>query len=77
MCLALVSTALPAQQKSANTGARVDTSTGDMGQYNLYGLPPGDYQLSISLAGAGNFVQKVVTVKPAEPLRWDIILPLV
>lgn len=42
----------------------------------LYGLPAGDYELSISITGAGNFVQKRVTVTSDSPVRFDIIVPL-
>jgi hypothetical protein len=66
----------PIEAKNVETGAKFETDSGETGLYKLNGLPPGTYELSISVTGAGNFVQQRIKVTGTKPVRFDIILPL-
>jgi hypothetical protein len=66
----------PIEAKNVDTGVEFRTDSGETGLYKLNGLPPGTYELSISVNTAGNFVQPRVQVTGAKPVRLDIILPL-
>jgi hypothetical protein len=64
----------PIEAINVLTGVKFHVESGPMGQYRLTELPPGDYELSISIAGS--FVQKRITVTAVSPVRLDIIVPL-
>jgi len=64
----------PIEALNVDTGMKFHVDSGAMGQYRLTELPPGDYELSISVAGT--LVQKRITVSAASPVRLDIIVPL-
>ena len=66
----------PIEAKNVDTGAKFETDSGVTGLYKLNGLPPGTYELSISVTGAGSFVQQRIQVTNTKPVRFDIILPL-
>jgi hypothetical protein len=66
----------PIEARNVDTGVKFRTDSGETGLYKLNGLPPGTYELSISVNTAGNFVQPLVQVTEAKPVRFDIILPL-
>jgi hypothetical protein len=66
----------PIEAKNVDTGAKFETDSGETGLYKLNGLPPGTYELSISVTGVGNFVQQRIQVTGTKPVRFDIILPL-
>ena len=66
----------PIEARNVDTGAKFHVDSGAMGLYRLSALPPGDYELSISITGAGSFVQKRITVAESSPVRLDIIVPL-
>jgi hypothetical protein len=65
----------PIQARNLDTGARFSVNSGDAGQYRLTGLPAGSYEITISITGTPDFVQRVV-VTATQALRLDIILPL-
>jgi hypothetical protein len=67
----------PIEAKNVDTGAKFEANSGETGLYKLNGLPPGTYELSISVTGvAGSFVQQRIQVTNTKPVRFDIILPL-
>ncbi len=66
----------PIEAKNVDTGVKFETNSGETGLYKLNGLPPGTYELSISVTGAGDFVQQRIQVTSTKPVRFDIILPL-
>jgi hypothetical protein len=66
----------PIEARNIDSGARFETSSGETGLYRLNGLPSGTYEISVSITGAGNFVQQRVRVADVKPVRFDIILPL-
>jgi hypothetical protein len=66
----------PIEAKNVDTGVKFDTDSGETGLYRLNGLPPGTYELSISVTGVGDFVQQRVKVTGTKPVRFDIVLPL-
>ena len=66
----------PIAAKNVDTGAKFETDSGETGLYRLNGLPPGTYELSISITGAGDFVQHRIQVTALKPVRFDIIVPL-
>lgn len=66
----------PIELRNVATGMRFHADTSDHGVYRLSGIPAGDYDLSISINGIGNVVQRRIMVTESAPLRLDIILPL-
>jgi hypothetical protein len=66
----------PIEARNVDTGAKFHADSSDFGIYRLTGLPPGTYELSISITGAGDFVQQRIRVTGAKPVRFDIIVPL-
>ena len=65
----------PIQAKNVDTGATFEAYSGETGLYRLNGLPPGTYELSINVPGAGTFVQPRIRAAAGTPVRFDIILP--
>jgi hypothetical protein len=66
----------PIEAKNLNTGDKYQVVSGPTGEYRISALPKGDYELTVKINTAGDFVQRHVTVDLAEPVRFDIILPL-
>ena len=66
----------PIEARNVDTGVRFRTDSGETGLYKLQALPPGTYELSISVNTVGNFVQPRVQLTGTKPVRFDIILPL-
>jgi hypothetical protein len=66
----------PIVATNVDTGAKFKTDSGETGLYKLNGLPDGTYELSISITGAGDFVQQRIKVTGTKPVRFDIVLPL-
>ena len=66
----------PIEATNVDTGMKLHVESGVLRLYRLTELPPGDYELSISITGAGTFVQKRTAVTAASPVRLDIIDPL-
>ena len=51
--------------KNQATGREVSTVSDDLGQYSFAGIPPGDYELSVTLAGFATRA-KQITLSPDE-----------
>jgi Carboxypeptidase regulatory-like domain len=66
----------PIEATNVDTGVKFHSDSGETGLYRLNGLPTGTYELSISVTGAGDFVQQRITVSGSKPVRFDVILPL-
>ena len=66
----------PIEARNVDTGVKFETDSGETGLYKLNALPPGTYELSISVTGVGSFVQQRIKVTGTKPVRFDIILPL-
>jgi len=60
----------------AATGESVrgTTETNTLGCYNLKGLAPGTYRLTVRLAGFGNVTRDKVAVTPAAPASVDLTM---
>jgi len=64
----------PVQAKNLGTGAVYDGATSDTGNYTLLQLPPGAYQLTVTVPGFKKYARSGLTVEVAQTLRVDISL---
>ena len=67
----------PVVAKNAATGATYSTQSSDNGTYTITPLPPGSYEVSVTLADPipfPPFTQKDLQVRPGETARLDIDL---
>ncbi len=62
------------EAKNAETGALYKVSSTATGNYTLPQLPPGIYQLSVTVPGFKQYVRTGITVLVAQTLRIDIPL---
>ena len=60
--------------KNIATAAEYPVATTNTGNYSIAQLPPGTYELSVSLAGFKTFVRQGITVSTAQILRIDVRL---
>ena len=51
----------PIEARNVDTGVTFKTDSSETGLYRLNGLPPGTYEISVSVTGAGNFVQQRIS----------------
>jgi hypothetical protein len=58
--------------KNIATTAEYRTVSTSTGNYNISQLPPGTYELAVSMAGFKTFVRQGITVATAQILRIDV-----
>jgi hypothetical protein len=66
----------PVEAKNLDTGMVFRSQTGEVGLYRFTGLPPGTYQVTVSINHIGDFVQQAKISLIDAPVRLDVILPL-
>jgi len=66
----------PIEARNIDTGMVFHGESSSVGVYRLTGLPPGTYEVSVSVTGVGNVFRQQVKIAGSAPLRFDIILPL-
>jgi hypothetical protein len=64
----------PIEAKNTETGALYQVSSTSTGNYTLAQLPPGIYQLTVTVSGFKQYIRTGVTVLAAATLRIDIPL---
>ena len=64
----------PIQAKNVGTGVEYSSATSTTGNYTLPQLPPGSYQLTVTVPGFKKYSRSGLTVEVAQTLRVDIIL---
>ena len=64
----------PIQAKNLGTGVEYASATSTTGNYTLLQLPPGDYQVTVSVPGFKKYTRSGLTVEVAQTLRIDIAL---
>jgi len=62
------------QAKNIGTSAEYTGATTTTGNYTLAQLPPGVYQVTVSMSGFKTFVRQGITVQAAQIYRIDINL---
>ena len=62
------------QAKNTATGAEYPTASTNTGNYTLAQLPPGVYNLSVSVPGFKAFVRQGITVLATQTLRVDVTM---
>ncbi len=60
--------------KNSDTGALYQAASTSTGNYALANLPPGAYEVSVSVSGFKKFVRSGITVIAAQVLRIDVTL---
>jgi len=58
--------------KNSESGATYTAATTETGNYTLAQLPPGTYQLTVSLPGFKKYVRQNIVVEPTQTLRLDV-----
>ena len=64
----------PIQAKNVGTGVEYASATSTTGNYTLLQLPPGEYQVTVSVPGFKKYTRSGLTVELAQTLRIDITL---
>jgi len=64
----------PVQARNVQSGAILKVSSSADGKYTLANLPPGNYDVSVSIAGLKGFDRKNVTVQSGKTSSLDIRL---
>ena len=64
----------PIQAKNVNTGVEYASATSTTGNYTLAQLPPGEYQVTVTVPGFKKYTRSGLTVELAQTLRIDITL---
>src|SRR5579872_395738 len=64
----------PIQAKNVGTGVEYSSATSTTGNYTLPQLPPGSYQLTVTVPGFKKYSRSGLTVEVAQTLRVDISL---
>jgi len=64
----------PIQAKNLGTGVEYSGATSATGNYTLLQLPPGTYQLNVTVPGFKKYSRSGLTVEVAQTLRVDISL---
>jgi hypothetical protein len=57
--------------KNTQSGATFTAATTETGNYTLAQLPPGTYQLTVSLAGFKKYIRQNIVLEPTQTLRLD------
>jgi hypothetical protein len=70
---AVVSSA-PVQARNLATGAVFDAATTPTGNYTLPELPPGTYELSVTVPGFKKYIRQGLTVEATQIVRIDVSL---
>jgi hypothetical protein len=58
--------------KNSQSGATYTAATTETGNYTLAQLPPGTYQLTVSLPGFKKYVRQNIVLEPTQTLRLDV-----
>src|SRR5579863_9992265 len=64
----------PIEAKNVGTGVEYASATSTTGNYTLLQLPPGEYQVTVSVPGFKKYTRSGLTVEVAQTLRVDISL---
>src|SRR5580704_14874650 len=64
----------PIQAKNLGTGVEYASATSTTGNYTLLQLPPGTYQVYVTVPGFKKYSRSGLTVEVAQTLRIDISL---
>ena len=64
----------PIQAKNLSTGIEYSSATSTTGNYTLLQLPPGEYQVTVSVPGFKKYNRSGLTVEVTQTLRIDITL---
>ncbi len=64
----------PIQAKNLGTGVEYSGATSTTGNYTLLQLPPGTYQLNVTVPGFKKYQRTGLTVEVAQTLRVDVTL---
>jgi hypothetical protein len=62
------------QARNVDTGAVYEAASSSTGNYTIAQLPPGNYQLSVTVAGFKKFVRQNLTIQVAQVMRIDVPL---
>ncbi len=62
------------EAKNVDTGAVYEAASSSTGNYTIAQLPPGNYQLTVSVPGFKKFVRQNLTIQVAQVMRIDIPL---
>src|SRR5690349_10980416 len=64
----------PIQAKNTGTGVEYSGATSTTGNYTLVQLPPGVYEITVTVPGFKRYNRTGITVQVAQTLRVDVTL---
>src|SRR5579885_3064605 len=64
----------PIQVKSAQTGAEYTAASSATGNFTFAQLPPGAYEMTVTVPGFKNFIRQNIVVQATQTVRIDAVL---